>query len=437
MNAPTATIAHGPARRSVAGDPVEARLRRSDVIHGRLPIVAASIGIAALPLLPPLGGGTAVVDIVLLGAIAITFLWLGSTGSPAHLPYASAVALIIIGGAIGTFRSPVALTSTLTLVQDLYLLLWAMVIANVVRTPTAMRTVVRTWCFTAPLWALALIGYVAASGSGVLDPTTGTRASFAFGDDNGLALYFVAALMVIWASRTPRKPLLRIAVAAPLLLAIALTGSLAAILGLLAGVFTVVTITIAIRRDVVAATTFALVALVLCGSLWVNADPIARWAQSSQYALIRNSIGREASSRTGRQLLTREAWDVYQADGSLGAGPASTKTLLAADQAAYVKEAHDDWTAALVERGVVGLLGVALLFAAFAFRAAKVADPKRLTGAFRRVIPAPAALMGAVVTIAVYSVTHEVLHDRTAWAVMGLVGGLFLWGRSEQGAERW
>ena len=42
---------------------------------------------------PPLGGGTAVVDILLLAAIAITFLWLGSTGLAAHLPYASAVAV--------------------------------------------------------------------------------------------------------------------------------------------------------------------------------------------------------------------------------------------------------------------------------------------------------------------------------------------------------
>jgi hypothetical protein len=401
------------------------------------PEIAVAIGIAALPLLVPLGGGTALVDVVLLGAIAITFLWLGSTKTPAHLPYAGAVSLIVIGGTIGAFRSPVQALSTLTIIEDIYLLIWAMAVANVVRTPAALRTVLRTWCVTAPIWALALILFVAKSGTGVLNTTTGSRASFAFGDDNGLALYFVVTLMVIWACRTPRNRILRAAAIGTLLIAIALTGSLAGILGLVAGVAAVVTVTIAVRRDVVAAMSFVLVALVLFGALWVSAAPIARWAQSSKYAVIRNSLGREAASKTGRQLLTDEAWQLYRTDGSLGVGPASTKTWLAGDQAPYVKEAHDDWTAALVERGAIGLIGVGFLFAVFALRATRIADPKRLSDAFVRVIPAPAALMGAVVTIAVYSVTHEVLHDRTAWAAMGLVAGVFLWARRDAGAERW
>jgi O-antigen ligase len=402
----------------------------------RLPVIAVAIGITALPMLVPLGSGTAVVDIVLLAAIAVTFVWLGSSDASVHLPYAWPVAFIIVGGAIGTFISPTPLLSSLTLVEDAYLLLWAMVLANAVRTPEALRTIVRTWCFAAPLWAVALILYVAKSGTGVLNTTSGVRASFAFGDDNGLALFFVVTLMLIWASRTPRNPLVRAGAICVLLMAIALTGSLAGILGLLAGVAAVATVSIAVRRDIVAAMSFVLVAMVIFGALWLNADPIAQWAQASRYAVVRNSIGREVASRSGRQLLTDEAAQLYQTRGGLGLGPASTKSWLASDQAPYVKEAHDDWTAALVERGIIGLIGVAFLFSVFAFRAVKIADPRRLSEAFRRVIPAPAALLGAVVTIGVYSVTHEVLHDRTAWAAMGLVAGLFLWGRGEA-AERW
>ena len=85
--------------------------------------------------------------------------------------------------------------------------------------------------------------------------------------------------------------------------------------------------------------------------------------------------------------------------------------------------------AALVERGVVGLLGVLLLAVAIAMRAAGVSRTRQLTPGYRRVVRTPAFVVGALVTVLVFSLTHEALHDRTVWTLLGLLAAMYAWGR--------
>jgi hypothetical protein len=42
-------------------------------------------------------------------------------------------------------------------------------------------------------------------------------------------------------------------------------------------------------------------------------------------------------------------------------------------------------------------------------------------------LPAPWFLVGALATLADYSITHELLHDRTAWTLLGLLAAFSLW----------
>ena len=42
-------------------------------------------------------------------------------------------------------------------------------------------------------------------------------------------------------------------------------------------------------------------------------------------------------------------------------------------------------------------------------------------------MPAPEFLVGALATLAVYSFTHQVLHDRNAWTLLGLLAAFSLW----------
>jgi O-antigen ligase len=107
----------------------------------------------------------------------------------------------------------------------------------------------------------------------------------------------------------------------------------------------------------------------------------------------------------------------------------ATKSVLRAELAPYPKEAHDDWTAALVERGVLGVAGLLLLAGEIVLRASRVGSPRRLGPGLAAALPAPGYLIGALATLAIYSFTHEILHDRTAWTLLGVLAAFSLWGR--------
>ena len=122
-------------------------------------------------------------------------------------------------------------------------------------------------------------------------------------------------------------------------------------------------------------------------------------------------------------MLLTENFAVYQSGGGgiFGTGPGGTKPLLASRQSAYVKEAHNDWMAALIERGAPGVLALGLLVGAVALTAARVS---------RRTGPEPPSagpatrlywLAAAAMSVAVFGWFHEALHFRHAWALFGLL----------------
>jgi hypothetical protein len=112
----------------------------------------------------------------------------------------------------------------------------------------------------------------------------------------------------------------------------------------------------------------------------------------------------------------------------LGQGPVSTKVRLRKRLSPFVKEAHDDYLAALIERGVLGLLGLALLGAGIARRIPAVAGG-RLRADYAAVVPFPAALVAAVAGTMVAAAVYELLHVRHVWTLFALLAALHAWGR--------
>jgi hypothetical protein len=158
-------------------------------------------------------------------------------------------------------------------------------------------------------------------------------------------------------------------------------------------------------------------------------------AHGSHHVLVRNSIGRGAQSSSERAVLAEQTFHLWRTSGLIGRGPVSTEQTLRDEQAPYPKEAHNDWVAALVERGVAGFIGFLLLVAAIVAHASAMWDPHRLAPQFAAVLAAPAYIAGALVTLLVFSLTHEVLHDRTMWTLLGLLAAFELWGRSPASQE--
>ena len=105
-----------------------------------------------------------------------------------------------------------------------------------------------------------------------------------------------------------------------------------------------------------------------------------------------------------------------------GLGPASTKPLLTDRALPYANEAHDDWLAALVERGVLGLF--ALLLLAGCVRPGRPGAAAAAVGADGRRRAGPGGLVAALLALGVNSFYEEILHFRSLWLLFGIVAVL-------------
>lgn len=396
--------------------------------NDRIPRWAVAIAIAALPLLTPQGpANTAPVDVFILIAIAATLLWAGSSRQPLRFPYVTGIGTIVVAGCLAALIGSYPHRGILTIVVDLFLLAWTITVANVGRTGAACGFLVRAWCVTGSAWG---VGFLAFIGPGAA--TSGSysgRVGFTLGEQNGAGLYFALTILVILAGHWPRRLWWRVPVMGCLLFDLLLTGSLAGIGGLLAGLALALVVRTAARSGGAAALVLLLVLAVAgAGSYEVmHRDQVVERAQSSQNTLLRNSIGRAQQSTWERQLITQETLHLWRTSTVLGVGPGATKNTLLQQQAPYPKEAHDDWTASLVERGVLGFTGLLLLVGEITVRASRVGSHRRLGPGLSAGLPAPEFVVGALATLAVYSFTHQVLHDRNAWTLLGLLAAFSLW----------
>jgi hypothetical protein len=223
------------------------------------------------------------------------------------------------------------------------------------------------------------------------------------------------------------------------LTALAFTGSNGGLLSLLLAVSGCIVLGV-LRHNGTAA---ALLAVSVCvtASVWilgyvaprVDVDRLRAEAAQS-IPLLRDSIGRSGGSTSERAALIEEGTRLWFEGDGTGFGPARTKATLQATQAPYVKEAHNDYLAVLLERGPVGGIGLVLLFLATGSYLRRLLGPS-LPGAWGEAVPRAWALVVAGPVIAVAAMFYEVLHFRHVWTWLGLVAALALVaGTSRNGA---
>jgi len=393
--------------------------------------VGIVLAVCALPLLRPAGpGNTGLVDVGVVVAMVVALLWLSGHRHPVRFPYALPVALGIVAGALGGLAAGGGL---LALSQDLFLFGWTLAIANLGRSPALLGTLVRAWGLSVTGWAALLIGGVLGhvawlSGQSGLD---GSRAALTFGDPNLAADYFLVGLLVLRAAQVPRRRSLRLLCCAVVVVAIVLTGSNG---GLTALVFATVGGWLFGLVRSGRAPAAVLVACLLAGAAvaaasTVDLSGVAARARDSA-PVLRDSIGREAESGGSRQTLVREAFSLWLSnDSPVGVGPGGTKAALQAEQAPYVKEAHDDYLAAVVERGLLGGVALVWLVALVVVRARRIGRRDALRPEFAAVLPRPELLGAAAGAVLLSALFYEVLHFRHVWALFGLIAAAELWGR--------
>lgn len=419
-----------------APTPGDGRYPNSRLARWRVTQVAIGVAVVALPLLRPSGpGNTGVVDLALVGAMFACALWASTGWHRPHLPYALPVGLTVAAGALALLVSDVHLRQgMIALAQDVFVFAWAAAVATVGRERRMLDTLCRVWAYSAIGWAAVLIvaevaGITWLSGISSVD---GIRASFTLGDPNLAANYFLCGLLVMRACRRPRRGWWRWLACAVVVTAIVLTLSNGGMLALLVATVFGALLRL-VRRGAVALAVVLGTVLAIGGAaavLTVDVHGVVTRAEESS-PLVRDSIGRQAESSGSRQVLVREGLRLWLRGDTTpwGIGPANTATVLRATQSPYVKEAHDDYLATVLERGVLGAVALVLLVASVAVRSRRIVAAGGIAPSHVDVVPRPELLVAALVAIAVSALFYEVLHFRHVWALLGLVAALELSGR--------
>jgi hypothetical protein len=396
-------------------------------------VLVTALAVAMLPLAVPEGPANIAPNVGFIAvAIGMCLLWGSSVGFRFRFPYVVPVTLILVGGAAAALVGPVPRTGFVALVQDLVLIVWCWAVVNISHSAANLRLLLATWAYSSVGWAI--VGFVGlATGSSLLTgeiERQGTRLQLTLNDPSYTANYFFISMMIVWATQRPRHRLVRYVAYGLFLGAIAATGSNSGIVAVVVG--TAVAAVLALYRrygiaPAVAASAFLVLAAVAVTST-VSLSSIQASAAGSRYAFVRQGLGRSPESAGQRQSLLQESVQLYQRGSPLGEGPVSTKPRLRREQAPLIKEAHDDYLAALIERGPIGFVGVLLLVFGLAARAL-FATRVRLADGFAATVRRPNALMGAVAGTLVAGVVYELLHVRHVWTLFAFVAAVWIWGR--------
>jgi O-antigen ligase len=395
--------------------------------------VLTALAVAAQPLQLPHGpANIAPVDLLMLAALCACLLWAGDSRRKLRFPYAAPMAVFIACGALAAMIGPAPGDGLIAVAQDAWLLVWCWVVANVASSAGRLRTLLATWAYAAVAWASALFVGLVLGQAWLTGQTSseGSRTALMFGDPSYAANYYVVSIMIIWASGFPRRRGIRLAAYGLLVAAIVSTGSNSGLIAVVVACIVAGVLGLYRRQGAIAAITaiacVALAGLIVATS--VSFSTIQQKAHNSSLAFVRDGIGRSNVSASQRGSLRRETLPLYRQGGPLGQGPATTKERLRADEAPLVKEAHDDYAAALVERGALGFLALGALVIGLLIRAPELAVD-RLGAGFAAVAARPHALVGALAGTLVAMTVYELLHLRHLWAFFAVLAALGIWGR--------
>jgi O-antigen ligase len=384
------------------------------------------LAVWTVPLLTPPGpGNTAIADVTMAAALAMTALWLYRTGAKVILPYSLGIGILMTAGLIAAIHHRAAFAGV-AIVQDLFMLLWGAAIANAVQRPWLLRVFLQAWCWSGIAWAAVLVfGRVAGLNAlAGITARNGGRAALTFNDPNLAANYFMCALLVLLATQAIRARWIRVLGVIVILTAVLFTGSNGATAGLSIGLGVAFAFRIRTARGPIFAIAVVALLAVVAGVAgpYVDVTAIQERAASS-IQLLRDSVGRSDGSGSEREILFSEGMRLFRTGDLIGVAPGRTKPTLADQGASYVKEAHSDYVATLVERGLLGGIGLIILIAAIGTRLTRVAL-RPLPPAVAAMVPRPEYLLGLGFALLASGFFYEVLHFRHLWAFLGLVAGL-------------
>jgi hypothetical protein len=392
---------------------------------GGLDILLAACALAAPLLIPPLGAGIVPADGVFIIAIVVSLPALWKRPWRLHLGFGWT--LFMLGGMLALSASVAPASSTLTLVQDAYLFVFFLAVANLLRAglgrPLALTTAwIATSVAVATLNLLATVGVVhAILGSETL--TRDGRAAALLGDPNLTGNYLSVSLFVLWAAPRPARLWTKLAASAPLLIAIALTASNTALLSSVCGLAAALACGWLTRHKHLVPVALPVLGAFSVAFLVVGASllpPVLTSRSPVGDTVLSSSLGRLDDGAKDRRERLQQAGLLLGGRVMLGIGPNAITPALARLHAPITGEIHNDVAAAFLERGIVGGIGAIAIFTTILIWAFRAVSTSRLHGDRWR----PEALVGAAVATVTAALTLEVLHFRHVWLLLALLAAL-------------
>ena len=348
-------------------------------------------------------------------AFIIFFLTYFFAKGKLQIPLLIPMAVILIGSLISMFNAQVPLKNSTALIIDLYLFMFFIVLYNIIETKRELRTFILFWIVFAALQGIFMLGEIF--------PNFVGRSLGTFINPNMGASYLGLSFFLLLPLYAKAGKFLTLLFGFFILIGMLATKSLAGIMGFLISTLAMIII---YWYRAGAFNRIKLVAVILIIAI-VGAFIYP------QVAKVPNLLSRLPITFYSRITLWKAGLDIFIKNPlGYGIGPAGFKEVgpevKGLRPKAKKKELHNDWLSFLVERGVIGFLGIVLLFGALAKMLLQTIKTESSKREFLWII----GLSGMFIFTLGFSMTHEVLHFRHVWCSFALIAVEFKLRKKDQ-----
>lgn len=367
------------------------------------------------------------VEVWNIAFMPFAWLYLIEVRFPARIPYAGAMWLILLGSFIGALSAPIPMSSIIAIIKDTYLYVWFATVVAVLATltPKEFRRVMLVWIAVLMAHGALIIAQFVSSDifetvkalTAPLGPLDQWRPSGLFENANSTALFQLMGFVPLFVARLSPKIAWPLGVF--LLASIVATGSMASLLGFTVGTMValggLVFLVGAVQQVSQILVRAGLIVLLLGGAFVVALNTSPAFAQRFNFVLASRAVG----SADSRFSLWERASEVLESGDVWGIGPDAYK-----DIDFIQKPLHNDLLAFLVERGVIGLLGLTLLVLTGVFRAVfllkRETSPSGIYGL------AAVIFLAALAAATVHGQFHQIFHHRAVWLMLAVLEALII-----------
>lgn len=353
--------------------------------------------------------------------LPVCWWYLIHTRQAVRFPYILGMWFILLGSFIGTFFSFDPIASFIFLAKEIYLYFWFVTVTLVLTSlePTVMRRVVLAWATVVVLHGMLLVaefispefyGYIISilDKIGNVDVRYLGRPAGLFENPVWAALFQLMGFVPLLLADFRRELTLLLGIVLLLsILATASLGALSALLGALAIAVLLLLLMGGHMKFLIWLATVAILAAVLfVFTIIQSPDVLARLEHLTTDRAAHTAGERLDLWGSGTEIL-------FSPKSILGVGPSNYRDFF------ENKTLHNDFLEFGVERGVIGLLGLAIFTGEAWNNAAKVLLSQIKSGSMTR--PNGVIFIAMLFGILLESNAHQIFHFRSIWLALALL----------------